>query len=263
MPELPEVELFKEYLDLTSLNTKIKEVKVKNPEILGNISVKEFENKLKDRIFISTYRHGKYVFIKTDANFWVIIHFGMTGNLKYFDNINNEPSHSRILITFGNGYYLSYDCQRKFGEVDITKTVEDFVKAKNLGPDVLNLDFKNFKKILEKRTGKIKSVFMNQHIIAGLGNLYTDEILFQAEINPNSKINKIDEESLKKIFREIKKVLRISIDRKTNFENFPNNYLIPHRSKGGKCPKGDKDLKIIKISGRTTYYCPRHQKELK
>ena len=263
MPELPEVELFKEYLDLTSLNTKIKEVKVKNPEILGNISVKEFENKLKDRIFISTYRHGKYVFIKTDANFWVIIHFGMTGNLKYFDNINNEPSHSRILITFGNGYYLSYDCQRKFGEVDITKTVEDFVKAKNLGPDVLNLDFKNFKKILEKRTGKIKSVFMNQQILAGLGNLYTDEILFQAEINPNSKINKIDEESLKKIFREIKKVLRISIDRKTNFENFPNNYLIPHRSKGGKCPKGDKDLKIIKISGRTTYYCPRHQKELK
>lgn len=263
MPELPEVELFKQYLDSTSLHKKIKEVKVKNHEILGDISVKEFENSLKGHSFLSSHRHGKYLFIQTDANLWISIHFGMTGSLKYFNNINKKPSHSRILISFNNGHYLSYDCQRKFGEVDITKTVNDFIKAKNLGPDVLNLDFKNLKKILEKRKSTIKSIFMNQHTIAGIGNIYADEILFQAEINPNTKINKIDEKSLRKLFKEMKNVLQIAINRKTNHKDFPNNYLIPHRTNGGKCPKGGKDLKIIRISGRTTYYCPNHQKEIK
>jgi formamidopyrimidine-DNA glycosylase len=103
---------------------------------------------------------------------------------------------------------------------------------------------------------------MNQHIIAGIGNIYSDEILFQAEINPNTNINKLNEKSLKKLFEKMKNVLRTAIDRKANFEDFPNNYLIPHRSKGGKCPKGDNDLQIIKISGRTSYFCPKHQKEL-
>lgn len=260
LPELPDVESFKQYFDKSSLHKKIKTVVVKSKEILGKVSTQEFQDKLRRKKFQSTQRFGKYLFTKTDSNFFVVIHFGMTGNLKYFENLEDEPAHSRILIEFRNGAYLSYDCQRKLGEVDLTETIEEYIEEKNLGPDVLDLDFKKFKKILEKRRGTAKYTLMNQHIMAGIGNIYSDEILFQSEINPKTKIFKLDEQNLNKLFKKMQKVLKTAIDLNANPKIFPKNYLIPNRMKGGKCPKGDVKLERIKVSGRTTYFCPKHQK---
>lgn len=261
MPELPEVELFKQYFDSTSLHKNIEKVQVKSPTILRNISTQELD-KLKNHEFQSTQRYGKYLLAKTDDDFLLTLHFGMTGKLKYFKDIKDEPAHSRLLITFTNGFHLSFDNQRKFGEVYLTKSLKDFIEEKNLGPDVLDLDFKTLKKIVDKRRGSIKYTLMNQHIIAGVGNIYSDEIAFQTGVNPTTKINRLNEETLRRIFEEMQKVLKTSVDSQANFERLPDNYLIPHRYKGGKCPKGDSKLERIKISGRTSYYCPKHQKKL-
>lgn len=137
MPELPEVEVFKQYFDATSLHKKIKDLQVKSSEILGNISAKQLEGKLQGHKFESTRRYGKYPFVKPEDVFWLTVHFGMTGDLKYFKDIEDEPLHSRLLISFSNSFYLSYDCQRKLREVDLTETVKGFVEEKNLGPDIL------------------------------------------------------------------------------------------------------------------------------
>jgi formamidopyrimidine-DNA glycosylase len=261
LPELLDVEAFRQYVDATSLHKSIEKVEVKSSEILGNVSAQELQARLAGRKLQFTRRYGKYLFVHVVNDIWLTLHFGMTGRLKYFKNIEEEPAHDRLLISFANGFHLAYDCQRKLGEVSLAENVENFIKEKDLGPDALELDFKTFKKILKGRRGTVKYTLMNQHIMAGIGNVYSDEILFQAGIHPTTKVNKLDEEMLKRLFEEMKNVLRTAINCQADSENLPDHYLLPHRSKGGRCPRCYSELERIKVSGRTAYYCPKHQEK--
>jgi formamidopyrimidine-DNA glycosylase len=99
-------------------------------------------------------------------------------------------------------------------------------------------------------------------MIAGLGNVYTDEILFQAGIHPQTKASSIKAEALEELFQVMREdVLPTVIGRRADPSQFPAGYLIPHRERGGHCPKCGNALKRTKISGRTTYLCPNHQKK--
>ena len=130
MPELPDVEVFRQYMDSTSLHQKIADVSLKDKSLLGEASSRDLQVRLKDRKFQSTLRHGKYLFAETDEEDWLVLHFGMTGFLKYFKNDEQAPEHIRMLITFNNGYHLAYDCQRKLGLIDLTKDTEKFLEEK-------------------------------------------------------------------------------------------------------------------------------------
>lgn len=261
MPELPDVEYFKQYLDATSLHKIIEEMEVKSSEILGNVAPDELRNRLKDHRFQSTRRHGKHLFVSLDNDYWLALHFGMTGRLKYFKNLDKDPQHDRLLIAFSNGYHLAYDCQRKFGQVNLIKSVENFIKAKDLGPDALELDFPTFRKIFEGRRGSIKYTLMNQHFLAGIGNIYSDEILFQTGIHPKNTVDKLDRKVLKELFENMRKVFRTAIGHQAKTREFPDNYLISHRSAEGRCPVCGSRLVRQKFSGRTAYYCPKSQKK--
>jgi formamidopyrimidine-DNA glycosylase len=117
MPELPDVEVFKQYLDATSLHQKIGKVKIIAPEMLKGGTVNRLKEALEGDAFESSWRHGKYLFVNLRNGPFLVLHFGMTGFLIYFKNRDKEPPHERLLIAFSNGYYLAYDCQRKFGKV--------------------------------------------------------------------------------------------------------------------------------------------------
>lgn len=236
IPELPDVEAFKQYMDSTSLHKTIKEVEVKSKTILENVTAQELQSKLENRKFQSTRRYGKYLFVKLDNDYWLVLHFGMTGDLKYFKDIEKEPPHDRLLIRFSNGFHLAYDSQRKLGEVNLAEDVESFIQEKELGPDALDLDFESFKEVLKGRRGTTKYTLMNQQIIAGIGNIYSDEILFQTGIHPKTKVNKLDEEKLKELFKVMRRVLQTAIDKQADPERFPDSYMIPNRHKGGKVP---------------------------
>jgi len=119
MPELPEVEMFKRYIDSTSLNQKIEQVIVKNKKILRKTSEKKLRTVLKNNIFTETKRIGKHLFLGLESGSWMILHFGMTGKVSYFKNRSYQPSHTRLLIKFMNGYFFAFDCQRLFGFVRI------------------------------------------------------------------------------------------------------------------------------------------------
>ena len=262
MPELPEVEAFGKYFDKTSLNKKIKNVEVKNPEILQNIDVKDLKKKLEGQKFQFTKRYGKNLFAHLDNDFWLILHFGMTGKLKYFQKKDEAPSYDRVLINFENNETLAFVDPRKFGKVNLTDNMDNFIKEKKLGHDSLEVDLKTFKELLEKRNGAVKTVLMNQQIIAGVGNIYSDEILFQTCVHPKTSVNKLNKDQIETIFNVMKSVLKTAIDRNIEHQNLPDSFIIPHRVKNGRCPNSDKKLKTIKISGRTSYYCPECQKEL-
>jgi formamidopyrimidine-DNA glycosylase len=230
VPELPEVETFRSYLESTSMHQVIEKVVVPSPEILGNCSVPELRSRLQGMEFESTYRHGKYLMVQTDAGQWLVLHFGMTGCLRYFRGMDEPLSHVRFLVDFVNGSRLAFGCLRKLCRVSLADWKEDFISAKGLGPDALHpeFDLEVFLTVFGGRKTAAKSALMNQKLVAGIGNLYSDEILFQSGVHPETRVA-------------------------------PHSYLIPHRREGGSCPGCDGELKRTKVLGRTTYYCPRCQ----
>lgn len=263
MPELPDVEIFKQYLSSTALHKKIRSVDIHSAEMLKGVTAQKLKKTLKGERFISTRRHGKHLFVEmAESKKWLVLHFGMTGFLKYFKNTAREPAHERLLIHFSNGYRLAYDCQRKLGEIALTDAPEVFIQEKELGPDALEPDFNvdRFKETLKKTRAMIKSALMNQKFIAGIGNVYSDEILFQAGIHPETRSSELDEDALTTLYSQTKRVLRTAIDARADPDHLPSTFIIPHRHGHGTCPKCKSDIEKIKVGGRTAYYCPQCQK---
>lgn len=256
MPELPSVEIFKRYFDSTSLKQEIQSVEVNNPEILINTSPKELENILVEQEFNGSKRYGKYLFSHLNNDYFLILHFGMTGYLEYDKSCDNPYIRLSIAFKVGN---LNFIDARKFGKIGLTTDVEQFIKDKNLGPDALEISCKTFIEKFRRRKGLIKPLLMNQNFIAGIGNLYADEILYQSYIHPMSKADKLNEDKLKKIYQEMIRVLKKAIDYEDKTFSLPSNFLLPHRHQKGECPQGG-PLKVIKVGGRTTYYCAKRQK---
>lgn len=261
MPELPDVETFRRYLDATSLHQKIEGVEVRDKAVLKKISRRKFSSRLRGRKFDSSDRRGKYIFVKLDRNGCLMLHFGMTGYLKYYKNGDKEPPHTRIIFRFSNGYRLAYDCQRKLGRVRIADDMESIAEEKKLGIDAMDpeLDLSAFLEIMKKRRGMIKTALMNQSAIAGIGNIYADEILFQSGVHPEREIGNISDEEMKRIYRVMRRVLRTATDRKADPDNLPRTYIIPRREEGRSCPRCGGTVEKIKVNGRGTYLCPQCQ----
>ena len=261
MPELPDVEVFRRYFEDTSLRQKIKSAKISDTRILEDISRPKLERALKNHKFTTTHRHGKYLLAKMENDTWLMLHFGMTGYLSYLEKKDEEPRHTRLLVTFTNGKRIAYVNQRIFGKLGLVQDMEKFIAEKSLGPDPLasDFDFAAFKEALGGRSGKVKSALMNQKAIAGIGNVYSDEILFQAGIHPEANISDLDEKMLKQLFRKTKHALQQVIKYQANPQNMPKSYLLPHRGSDGKCPKDGAKIKKAKVGGRTAYFCPKHQ----
>lgn len=258
MPELPEVETFKNYLDSTSLNKVIKHIKIRDNRVL-NVPETDLKRELIHKKFISSIRHGKYLFVKINPKF-LVLHFGMSGYLESFNNVTEEPTHSRIRFKFIDGTFLSYVSQRMFGRVDICESIENYIKKKKLGPDVLNMNYEEFLGTRKRRTTISKTFLMNQNIIAGIGNIYSDEILFQSKINPKARIHELDEEKVKALFDNIKKILKYGIEKKGNLKAYSNKYLIPHRQKEEFCPICGNQIERYEISGRHGFFCSNCQR---
>ena len=107
----------------------------------------------------------------------------------------------------------------------------------------------------------IKSRLMDQHIIAGIGNIYSDEILFQARVHPRTATDELDEEALRTVFDKMKTILKTAIDYDAEPSHFPDDFIIPRRHEDGECPVCGDNVERVKVSGRSAYFCPRCQEE--
>lgn len=263
MPELPDVELYKQYLDATSLHKKIEDVEVTTAKILGHVSSRRLQMRLKGHRFQSTKRHGKHLFVALDRPEWLMLHFGMTGRLQYFKRRQKADPHARMIVHFVNDYRLAYISARMLGRIELIRDVKEFVSKKKLGIDALDvsLDFEAFQQLLKNRRGTIKSALMNQAIVAGIGNVYSDGILFRAQIHPDTPVARLGREKLNLLFREMKRVLRTAIRCRVDADRFPRSYLLPHRDRDGQCPRCGRRLATKKVSGRTAYYCTNCQQK--
>jgi formamidopyrimidine-DNA glycosylase len=262
MPELPDVETFKRYLDATSLHQRISSVDVPSAYVLKGVSTRELARRLKGRSFESSRRHGKHLFARVDGDIWLRLHFGMTGSLRYFQRNEQAPPHTRVLFIFANTHCLAFEDQRKFGEVGLVKDVDEFLRKRVLGPDALDVSLSQFREIFEKHRGAVKAILLNQKLIAGIGNIYADEILFRARIHPATEISRLGDKALTKLFRAAHYILEKAITAKADVNQMPRSWLLPHRGKGGKCPRCGCELKSSRIGGRTAWFCGNCQKRI-
>ncbi len=267
MPELPDVELYKRHLDATCLGRTIRRVTVGDARILAEVSAAELARRLEGARMTASRRHGKHLLVDVGPPGWLTLHFGMNGSLKHFTDGEGDPTYDRVRFDFAGGHHLAYVNPRLLGRVGLAPDADAFIAAEGLGPDALDprFDLAAFELALEGRKRDVKSLLMDQEVLAGVGNIYSDEILFQAGINPRTRCDRLDADARRHLFDRIKEVLETAIASGAGAEQLvdrlPGSFLIPHRQKGGRCPRCGGEIASAKFSGRTAYYCPRCQPE--
>jgi len=268
VPELPDVELYKRHLDATCLGRTIRHVAVGDARILAEISATELARRLEGTRIIASRRHGKHLLVDLGPPGWLTLHFGMTGWLKHFTDDEDDPPYDRVRFDFADGHHLAYINARLLGRVGLAADADAFVAAEGLGPDALDprFDLAAFEQALAGRKRDVKSRLMDKEVMAGIGNIYSDEILFQAGINPRTRCDRLDTSAREHLFERIKAVLETAISTGAGAErlvdHLPGSFLIPHREKDGRCPRCGGQIASAKFSGRTAYYCPRCQPDV-
>ncbi len=256
MPELPEVETFKRYIEAGSLRRPVTRVEVRNRTVLA-VDPEMLQRRAEGAMFLSVRRHGKQLFLELSSGGWLTWHFGMTGEPVLFDG-ENGPRFPRVVFRFPDGA-LAFDDPRMLGRIGWTATIEEFVLLKKLGPDALSISKREFVERFGRARGAIKPALMDQHRMAGIGNIYADEVLYQSRLDPRTDATELSTEDLEAMYRNMRRVLRLSIDRGTEFSRFPRTYLLHHRRKGASCPYCGGTVDTLTLGGRTAYYCPACQ----
>jgi formamidopyrimidine-DNA glycosylase len=262
MPELPDVAVFEVYLDSTALHDTIERFEIRDEDVVGGVAPQRLRDETKGRELAATRRHGKYLFVSLGQNNPALVfHFGMTGFLAYHSELDDAPDHARVVLHLDNGWHLSYDSQRKLGLVSLVDDIEAFLEEREQGVDALeDVDFERFREILASHAASAKSALMNQSRFAGIGNVYSDEILFQAQIHPKARVDELDERRLRELQRTMRGVLTTAIERQADPSRYPENYLTRQRALDEpRCPRCGTPLETLEISGRTAYLCPRCQ----
>jgi formamidopyrimidine-DNA glycosylase len=258
MPELPDVETFRRYLDATALHQRVADVRVRHDRVLSGVSASRLKRTVKGSSFEETDRHGKYLFVRLDQEPWLVLHFGMTGYLEY-EKGRKPGQHDRVIFDCENGYSLAYLCQRLLGKVALAESPPQFAEDNKLGPDALRISHDDFTARLEGSHAAVKSCLMNQKLLAGIGNIYADEILFQAGVSPRRKGGTLSKTESKQLYRHVQRVLTMAADRKADPAGMPSSWLLPKRQEGRPCPRCGDKIKKTKVAGRSAYWCPNCQ----
>ncbi|MSR71554.1 MAG: DNA-formamidopyrimidine glycosylase [Candidatus Taylorbacteria bacterium] len=299
MPELPEV-----HTTATILNKLISRLTIidvwsgynssfhKGKDNIKNIEYfKKFKREIIGKKIVNVSRRGKNVLINLEKNTTILVHMKMTGHLLYgryekrktgWTAIEKGPLQNpfsrfiRLIFTLSDEKHLAFSDMRKFAKVCLIKTdeLEKSGDLRELGPEPLEKKFtfeKFMTQINKKSKGKIKQVLMDQSVIAGIGNIYSDEILWQSSLHPETRTEKIPGLKLKLIFKAIKEILKKGVELKgdsmSDYRNpygekgqFQNTHKA-YRRIGQVCEKkGCKGIiKKIKVGGRSAHFCSEHQ----
>ena len=265
MPELPDVENDRRLLDRQARRKVIRAVEVTDDRTLRKLSQAEFKRRTVGRRILSSRRHGKHLLVALDKGGWITLHFGMTGALVPCAPQGEAPAFTRLRLELSGGGSLCYTDPRRLGHIGLAEDADQFIAAEKLGPDALDpkLTLARFRALVEAARGNAKSVLMDQSRIAGIGNSYGDEILFQARLHPELPIRHLDAADVTRLYRAMRRVLKEAITRGAGSENFvdhlPASYLLRHRHPGGRCPHCGGPIALLRIGGRAAYYCPHCQ----
>jgi formamidopyrimidine-DNA glycosylase len=274
MPELPEVETVRAGLATLVTESVITGIELRDfPGVIGELDVQTFSSLIVGSRILRIDRRGKYLLIVTDGPASIQIHLRMTGRIIVTPAGAAPIRFEHLAIHLDNGSDLRFGDQRKFGRVTLVDAAQRRALYRRLGPEPLAqaMTASRLHRSLARRTGKIKSVLLDQTLIAGLGNIYVDEALFRSRIHPETVPAALTLEQCAVLLRAIRKVLRLAIDNQgTTFSTFENPYgesgsnsaFLLVYGKGGRgmpCPRCGTLLERITVGGRGTTFCPHCQ----
>ena len=282
MPELPEVETVRKGLEKLTNDfyiTKIEVLKERSIASFGGSKI--FIENIENSYLSNWKRRGKYLisalqtFNKKNKGF-LVVHLRMTGQFKLIDNQKPNCSHTRVRFFEKGGKELRFIDIRNFGQmwyVPHSKSVTETISGiKKLGPEPFSDEFNSdyLEKYLKNRKRSIKSSLLDQETVAGVGNIYADETLFDAGVNPKTESRKLKKEALNRICKSLVRILKISIgEGGTTFSDFRDlegingNYggqALVYRRGGENCKKCNGKILREKHCGRSTHWCPNCQK---
>lgn len=288
MPELPEVETIRRGLSAKILNKKIAKIHINWPGTVKS-DLTEFKKTLLGNRVKSIGRTGKLlIFNLGEKEKFLLIHLKMTGQLIYCfgDKVvaggHSLPKlvgclpnkYSHLWLEFSDHAHLFFNDMRKFGYLKLVdKKQLDKIISENYGIEPLKTNFKIdvLAQIIKGKQAPIKAVLLDQKKIAGIGNIYADEILFRAGIMPNRRANTLTDLEIKKIFKSANEIIKLAIrHRGTTFNDYADadgnvgnfvKHLKVYGRKGEKCLGCKKNaVAKMKVAGRGSYYCPECQK---
>jgi formamidopyrimidine-DNA glycosylase len=203
-------------------------------------------------------RHGKFLFVEFEGGGSLLLHFGMSGRPGPLA-AGGWPPHARLRIEFEDGGRFAYISPRMLGEVAIVEDVDAAIRERRLGPDALAVGKVAFCSQLGRHRGMLKPLLMDQSNVAGLGNLYVDELLFQAGHHPRRCSGELTDADRVGLYRAMRRILRASIRRNADLFALPRTYLLRDRAEGRPCPRCRLPLARIVLGGRGTVFCPSCQ----
>jgi formamidopyrimidine-DNA glycosylase len=292
MPELPEVETIVRQLNKDLKGEVINDLWTDSPKNLkGNFKIKKVCSLIKKRKILKAVRKGKNILIFLDQDLILWIHLKLTGHLLVgdFEYTNNQwqPKTKGALLdpqnrflhwvfSLKSGKKLVLSDMRKFAKI-VLLTTEDLKQTKDLndlGINPLSLEFnqKKLEEILSQAKGGIKKVLMEQKSISGIGNIYANEILWEAKINPFKKAKELEKEEIKRLLQAIRKILALAIryqgtsakdEAYRHLDGEKGSYskfLKVYQKEGEPCSRCGILIKRVKNQGRSTFYCSRCQK---
>lgn len=276
MPELPEVETIKRVIEPQIQGLTIENVTVKRPEVTAYPTADEFCKLLTGQTVSHMARRGKFIVIQLNSNDRIILHLRMTGCLLLTPADYPEEKHTHVIFRLNNGKELRFSDTRRFGRLWLLKNSEadTYSGIEKLGTEPLDklLAAEYLKALLGKRKKAVKECLLDQSVIAGIGNIYSDEILFTAGIYPARPANSLNMEEWERLAAAIPERISYFIEvnkitpeeyLETKGQDYRNTpFLQVYGQEGKPCPKCGQTLCRIVVGGRGSVYCPVCQKNL-
>jgi formamidopyrimidine-DNA glycosylase len=278
--ELPEVEVMRRDLERDVVGKKIKETEVKSSKnamrvIRRHKTRKEFTARLAGRKILKVERRGKYVLMPLDTGDVVVVHFGMSGQFQRANGRVPLAPHTHVIVTFQQGGDLRFLDPRTFGEMFVASPDEvgKIKELQHLAIDPLDQVFTwpTFQYLLAQRATKMKQLLMDQKFISGLGNIYSDEVLFAAGLRHDRLSDSLSSQEVRRLYRAIQEILQDAIKaRGTTLEDDayldlfgkPGEYqseLKVYGREGLPCRRCRTPIQTVRVQQRTSYFCPQCQ----
>jgi formamidopyrimidine-DNA glycosylase len=277
VPELPEVETIRRDLDREFVGRRVKAVEVNGRRsVRRHRSDEEFAARLEGRRVKAVHRKGKYLLFRLDDGDVLVAHLGMSGQLLRANQKDPLAKHTHVVITFNQGGQLRFVDPRTFGELFVTATdqlQEEVPELAHLGFDPLDqvMSWTRFGDLLQLRRTKLKALLMDQRFIAGIGNLYADEILFAAGLRYDRSSDTLSAQEVRRLYRSIVETLTDAIKHRGSSladEQYRDlfgdigDYQTQHQvydREGRPCRRCRTPIARVKANGRSTFLCPRCQ----
>lgn len=275
MPELPEVETVVRSLEKNLAGLTITSVDIRMPKIIRFPKPEAFIEQIAGKqISKHLGRRGKYLLIHLSDGLTLVVHLRMTGRLVYCDADTPLEKHTHVLFHLDNGKLLKFIDARQFGRMLLVPTSEVLEQTglKDLGPEPLDPAFTRefLKKELRRRRTRIKPLLLDQCFIAGLGNIYADEVLYRAKVHPERLAVDLSTREASGLHKAISEVISVAIEhRGTTFRDYVDGegrpgdfqyHLKVYNREGLPCSRCGGPIARIKVAGRSSYYCPSCQK---